>query len=63
MKKVAVRGFWTIVPMNLGMKYFQSNDDKLYAAKFFQFKTGKSLFLPECWRQNRMSFCTSLVNF
>jgi hypothetical protein len=52
-KTQAKSGQWSDVPFDWGMKYFLKRDETSKAVKFFQFKTGKSVFMPECWSQWR----------
>jgi hypothetical protein len=53
-------GFWSLIPFDWGMKHFMKNEETSQAVRFFQYKTGKSVFAPECWSQWRrmqQSYC------
>jgi hypothetical protein len=50
-------GLWSLIPLNLGMKLFKKLDERSQAVRFFQYKTGRSIFDPECWKQYRMNYC------
>lgn len=48
---------WSFIPYNFGMRLFKKHDDMSQVVRFHQYKTGKSLFAPECWREYRMNYC------
>ena len=50
-------GLWSMIPYNWGMKFFKKRDEMSQAVRFHQYKTGKSLFVPECWKQYRLNYC------
>jgi hypothetical protein len=50
-------GLWSLIPYDAGMKYFKKHDLTSQAVRFHQFKTGKSIFAPECWQQYRANYC------
>jgi hypothetical protein len=49
-KTQAKNGLWSVVPFNWGVKHFIKRDETSKAIKFFQYKTGRSVFIPECWQ-------------
>ena len=50
-------GLWSLIPLDWGMKFFKRHDETSQAVRFFQYKTGKSIFDPGCWRRYRAHYC------
>ncbi len=50
-------GLWSLIPLDWGMKFFKRQDETSQAVRFFQYKTGKSIFSPENWRRYRSDYC------